>query len=243
MKKERMSPLQDLIGKKFFRLTVIDIKIEKFKTQNLNKLVCQCECGNIKILFKSNLIKGNTKSCGCYKKEERIQRDIEYVNNFDYNEYIGKSLGSLTIIEYIGHERKGFLFKCQCSCGKIYNSVTLHHLMYKKHYRCYHNFKYLSNKIILNRMERIKFRYSKTRSNIIERDNKKCYICNSKEQLHVHHIESWEAHKDKRYDEKNLITLCRECHLDIAHSGYTHYIDLEWKKKFQAYTSRELVLT
>lgn len=52
-------------GKKFGRLTVI-------KTVRGKKgywCECQCDCGNIVMVNQSNLGSGNTKSCGCLKKE------------------------------------------------------------------------------------------------------------------------------------------------------------------------------
>ena len=31
--------------------------------------LCECECGNTKLIGSANLISGNTLSCGCYNKE------------------------------------------------------------------------------------------------------------------------------------------------------------------------------
>ena len=66
----------DIIGKTFGRLTVIKIdhliprynKAGGLKGHRIYYL-CQCECGNTKIVNRDCLLKGNTKSCGCYKKE------------------------------------------------------------------------------------------------------------------------------------------------------------------------------
>lgn len=53
---------QNLIGRKFNRLTVIE-ELEG------NKVLCKCECGNEVIADRGNVRSGHTKSCGCYKEE------------------------------------------------------------------------------------------------------------------------------------------------------------------------------
>lgn len=54
----------DLAGRKFNRLTALYVK-----EGSLTKWVCKCECGNIKEVFASSLVKGIVKSCGCLEKE------------------------------------------------------------------------------------------------------------------------------------------------------------------------------
>lgn len=51
-----------MIGKKFGKLLVLT-KFGKYKYK------CLCDCGNISIVTKYNLISGNTKSCGCLGKD------------------------------------------------------------------------------------------------------------------------------------------------------------------------------
>jgi hypothetical protein len=50
----------DLTGQKFNRLTPI-------KYMNGSKWLCKCICGKEIVVISSNLINGNTKSCGCLK--------------------------------------------------------------------------------------------------------------------------------------------------------------------------------
>lgn len=57
----------DLTGQKFGRLTVLRMA-GKNKWGNITWL-CDCECGNKIITNSSNLIKGETKSCGCLRKD------------------------------------------------------------------------------------------------------------------------------------------------------------------------------
>lgn len=60
--------VEDLSNKKFGRLTVIS------RTKSKNKRarwICKCDCGNEKVVYSTDLIKGAVKSCGCLVKEIR----------------------------------------------------------------------------------------------------------------------------------------------------------------------------
>lgn len=59
---------ENLIGKKFNRLTVIEYD-HSAKGHKYYK--CQCECGNIHIVNGTNIKTGKVKSCGCLLKEKR----------------------------------------------------------------------------------------------------------------------------------------------------------------------------
>lgn len=56
----------DLTGQTFGRLTVI---APHSCGERQMKYICQCECGNVKIVRPDSLLYGATKSCGCLKKE------------------------------------------------------------------------------------------------------------------------------------------------------------------------------
>lgn len=66
---------EELTGKKYGRLTVKQF-IGKKGNHYLWK--CQCECGNISIVHASALKTGNTKSCGCLKKEQNGKASITH---------------------------------------------------------------------------------------------------------------------------------------------------------------------
>ena len=57
----------DLTGKKFGKLTVIELS-EKSK-HNTRRWRCVCECGNEIVTESSSIKNGNTKSCGCLISE------------------------------------------------------------------------------------------------------------------------------------------------------------------------------
>ena len=62
----------DLTGQKFGRLTVVRFG---HKENGRKYYLCQCDCGNFKIVSNHSLKSGNTKSCGCLHKEILIQRN------------------------------------------------------------------------------------------------------------------------------------------------------------------------
>jgi hypothetical protein len=66
--------LNDLTGQKFGRLTVI----ETFRPDKYTKCVCKCECGNIKTINATDLVRGRTKSCGCLQKEIVIKNQTTH---------------------------------------------------------------------------------------------------------------------------------------------------------------------
>lgn len=66
----------DMIGKKFNRLMVIEECKERDK--NRNKVYkCICDCGNITYVKGTNLRSGHTKSCGCYHNDISKKRIIK----------------------------------------------------------------------------------------------------------------------------------------------------------------------
>ena len=66
----------DLIGKHFGRLIVI----EKSKTDKHGKIhwKCQCICGEIVNPTTSDLVSGNTSSCGCLRLENLITASVKH---------------------------------------------------------------------------------------------------------------------------------------------------------------------
>lgn len=99
--------INDLTGRKFGRLTVIELATKKPR-----KWKCICECGNYTIVSTSDLCSGHTKSCGCYKLSEfkkhrekhlkcrtklyaiwcGIRQRCNNPNNKDYKNYGGRGI-------------------------------------------------------------------------------------------------------------------------------------------------------
>lgn len=106
-----MKKKEDLVGKIFNRLTVI----EQSKT-NTKKWLCKCECGNFCEVYTSNLKRGLTQSCGCLHKEIASKTLLHDLS--------GQKFGRLTVIkrdnEYSSNkEDKSTYWLCKCDCGSI----------------------------------------------------------------------------------------------------------------------------
>jgi hypothetical protein len=68
--------MNNLIGKKFGRL----IPIKYMGKDKLDRplWLCRCACGNEKEIRTQSLVSGNTKSCGCIKKEMVGQKNLKH---------------------------------------------------------------------------------------------------------------------------------------------------------------------
>lgn len=65
----RWSRIKNLTGKRFSRLLVLGIVLDRKKTTWL----VQCDCGSINEVTSSGLLVGDTQSCGCLKRERISQ--------------------------------------------------------------------------------------------------------------------------------------------------------------------------
>ena len=114
------SKIKDITGQKFGRLTVL------YLTKSIKKrgayYMCQCDCGNKLEVKATNLRKGNTKSCGCLKKEKlskpkykkhglygtrlyRIYQGMKnrcYYNGDKYKKYLYQDRNIIVCDEWLG---------------------------------------------------------------------------------------------------------------------------------------------
>lgn len=67
----------DLIGKKFGRLTVLE-NTKKVDKDNRTIYKCQCDCGNIVEVVGKRIKSGATKSCGCAQRESVTKRNYKH---------------------------------------------------------------------------------------------------------------------------------------------------------------------
>lgn len=103
--KERGVVMQNLIGKTFNELTVIEYSHKK---GNKHYWSCICTCGNNATCETHNLLNGNSKTCGA---------SIHRIENL-----IGNIYGRLTVVKYSHKKGAKSYWLCKCSCG---NKVTI----------------------------------------------------------------------------------------------------------------------
>ena len=65
--------IKDMRGQKYNKLTILEFShLKNFKSYWL----CQCDCGNYKIILGVNIKGGQAKSCGCFRKPREIRDQI-----------------------------------------------------------------------------------------------------------------------------------------------------------------------
>lgn len=65
-----MGKAKDLTNRRFERLKVI----RRVENKNYRAMwLCECDCGNRKVITSYQLLSGDTKSCGCLGKENRTK--------------------------------------------------------------------------------------------------------------------------------------------------------------------------
>lgn len=110
-----MGGVIDETGKTYGYLTVIE-RAENSK-EGRARWKCKCKCGNEVIVLGKALRNGNTKSCGCYQKEQAIKS-----NEARGGDLTGKRFGKLVVIKPDGYiiganGKRRRLWLCQCDCG------------------------------------------------------------------------------------------------------------------------------
>lgn len=104
----QIQPLKITPGERYGRLTVLQ-KVESSTSRN-SLWLCQCDCGNTKIITGHCLAAGLTKSCGCWQRESR-----SIIHTKDIT---GQQFGALTAIKRLDRkDGKTYNWLCKCKCG------------------------------------------------------------------------------------------------------------------------------
>lgn len=117
----------DITGKKFGKL--VAIKSLKSKGNGQFDWLFKCECGKYKIARKSNVIRGNTRSCGCLMKEVKKPS-----GKFAYNwkggttEILKRVQSTLKYRQWRSDVFTRDLFVCQDCGDKSGGNLEAHHI-------------------------------------------------------------------------------------------------------------------
>lgn len=142
---------RSVIGQKFNKLTILDVKSELKITTSKSKRItyyfCECDCGNKKWIVADKVKSGRIKSCGCgegglvdltgkkFGKLTVIKRDLTKKNHHVYWICKCECGGERSVrAEYL---RNGTTLDCGCSVtkkleGEKFNRLTVIDLAYKK---------------------------------------------------------------------------------------------------------------
>lgn len=117
----------DYVGKKYGKLTVLEVFPGdwKAKPQIKARARCLCDCGREKIVQFDHMKCGNTSSCGCLRYSQVK---------------IGDRFGKLVVEDIIPHHYKDgkrieSRFRCRCDCGNR-NEGYIHNLVNKSTVSC-----------------------------------------------------------------------------------------------------------
>ncbi len=87
--------LNDIIGKKFKKLTILSYEGSNGKTPIKHLYKCLCDCGNITVKVRTNILTNHTQSCGCLKtikgKDHKDWAGYGDLANRKWNSYIIKA--------------------------------------------------------------------------------------------------------------------------------------------------------
>lgn len=94
---------EDLIGKRYGMLVIIDSEFRN----NKSYCYCKCDCGNEKWIRKDSIKSGMQKSCGCLRVAIQIKsKDIT-----------GIKYSMLTPIKHLKGSGVNEVWLCRCDCG------------------------------------------------------------------------------------------------------------------------------
>lgn len=109
MRGNKYMKIGDMVNQRFGLLTVLSITKD-------HRCLCQCDCGNKKIILPANIKAGRTKSCGCLEQKNRENRKKNLV---------GQRFGRLLVIEETSNRiDRNIVWKCQCDCGNLHYTTT-----------------------------------------------------------------------------------------------------------------------
>lgn len=107
----QIAPLPDITGQRFGRLVVVGKDHKTARHGWMYK--CACDCGGIKVALHSNILKGDTTSCGCFHSEQssRAASTIPDIT--------GRKVGRLLVLgKHHKPPQMGWKYECVCECGR-----------------------------------------------------------------------------------------------------------------------------
>lgn len=104
------------VGDRFGRLAVV--RLCRRQNPRLRPLwECHCDCGTVRRIPGHYLTSGDTRSCGCLRKEVAARSNQTV--------YPGEKYGRITVVEKVGYTRGGkVLWRCKCECGRETSSTS-----------------------------------------------------------------------------------------------------------------------
>lgn len=127
LKKEKASEIGKKYKNNLISIEFIDLSKNKYYRlqpikyyKDIKKWKCVCDCGNITYVRPTDLESGNTKSCGCLRKEITAQQGKSMKENL-----IGQHFGRLIVLQDTGERVNNQpMWLCKCECGSLHKVST-----------------------------------------------------------------------------------------------------------------------
>lgn len=116
-KQSRLAHFEDITGRIFGRLTIIERRVANVGEKS--RWRCLCKCGRVIECEAGNLKNGSTSSCGCLEAERKAERR---------GAFIGNRFGRLIVLgeaESRRSNRARFLCVCDCGTEKVVSGNSL----------------------------------------------------------------------------------------------------------------------
>ena len=111
-----MAKVKDEVGNKYGRLTVLE-RAEANSKRGEARWICLCDCGNKTVVIGDALRHGNTKSCGCLRRE-KLDESRKSRGRSKMKDETGNRYGRLLVIRKSSSSHVGSKWLCKCDCGK-----------------------------------------------------------------------------------------------------------------------------
>lgn len=107
-----MISIENFIGQKFGKLTIIEAAGQNKRTDRL--VLTLCECGKQSVRVLSRITRGKCKSCGC-SVNKKVTNDKHLKLS---QEMIGRKFNKLTVVSELPTRLRGNrVYLCICECG------------------------------------------------------------------------------------------------------------------------------
>jgi hypothetical protein len=197
-------------------------------------IICRCQCGTTSPVAKLQLLRGNSKSCGC----RRVHHDLT-----------GKILDGWTVLEYVQEKQR---YRCRCECGTV-RLVLSREMRTGLSTNCGCRNRLAEGQSALNGVlstykitaakRRVEWNLSNDEFFALARQN--CHYCNCEPfQARTHrdikpviYMGIDRVDSSKGYVSTNVVPCCKRC--NYAKSNQSVETFLDWVKRVYEFTIRE----
>lgn len=229
----------NITGDRYGKLVVLK-ETDRRNKHNRPIFECKCDCGEK--TYKTLNVLRVRKNPSCKRCTLKAKKENGAKNNKNIS---GAKFGRLTAVKPTEkRELRSVIWECLCDCGNK-KEVSFRNLNKGNTQSC----GCLAKEFIVEKNKKWGIdhrgenhpswnpdlteedrarrrsgladgRVSDWRVSVFIRDKHTCRICKKKnKELNAHHLDGWNWCKEKRFDLKNGITLCKRCHLNF-HKKY-----------------------